>query len=133
MVSRLDDIPVYEQTQIRLAAADYNQVQLALKRMGGALRIPLAGLRSLELVVDREAWIVIDRDLNEIPVLAWTDFQVQGRNTLHEPIACVLKSYHAHGGEIVDKVMALMRQELAQRLVDQSGVAGGRVTPLKKD
>lgn len=133
MASRLDDIPVYEQTRTWLDAADYNQVQLALKRKGGMLRFSLAGLRSLELLVDREAWIVIDRDLNEIPVLAWTDFQVQGRSTLHEPVACVLKSYHAHSGEIVEKVVALLRQELAHCLADRQGDAGERVRPFKKD
>lgn len=132
MVSRLDDLPVYEQSRISLAAADFNRVQLVLKRFGTPLRISLAGLRSLELELSHEAWIVVDRNLNDIPVLAWTDFQVEGRSSLHEPIPCVMKSYHAHSGLIRERVFILMRQTLAQRLGEQQGAEDHRVVPLKR-
>lgn len=133
MVSRLDGVPVYEQWRASLAAADFNRVQLALKRLGEPLRITLANLRNLELVLDHDAWIVVDRGLNEIPVLAWTDFQMEGRAALHEPIPCVVKSYHAHSALIRERVLSLMRQALAQRLAERRVVGGERVIPLKKN
>lgn len=134
MSSRLDDIPVYQQRPISVAAADFNRVQIALKRLGEPVHIPLSGMRSLQLILEREAWIVIDASLNEIPVLAWTDFQAGGRANLHEPIPCVLKIYHAHAMMIIDKVIACMEGELQQRIdklheKDQ----GSKIVPISKE
>lgn len=116
MASRLDDIPVYEQRPLAVAASDYNRVQIALKRLGAPLQLSLPGLRSLELVLEHDSWIVIDASLNEIPVIAWTDFQVEHRANLHEPVPCRLKIYHAHALLIIDRVTALKQQALAARL-----------------
>lgn len=133
MSSRLDDIPVYQQSPVTVTAADYNRVQIALKRLDAPVRIPLIGLRTLELLLERDAWIVIDRALNEIPVLAWTDFQVADRDSLHEPVPCVLKMYHAHAMTILDKVISCMEGVLQQR-IDKlyEKDLGDKVVPMSK-
>ena len=134
MSSRLDDIPIFEQRETAVAAADFNLVQIALNRLGEPLRIPLTGLRSLELILERGAWIVVDRDLNEIPVLAWTDFHTEERATLHEPILCLLKTYHIHAPMILAAVTEFMEQDLARRIAElQKSCQLDNVTPLKKD
>lgn len=134
MTSRLDNIPVYEQQESTVAAADFNRVQIALKRLGKQLLIPLAGLRSLALILDQEAWIVVDRDLNEIPVLAWTGFHTEGRGSLHEPIPCVVKSYHQHAGMILQQVQDFMAEHLEEQLsLLQTRCELDNVTPLKRD
>jgi len=120
MVSRLNDIPVYEQTAVTVSAADYNLVTLALKRLGEPLQVSLPGLRTLALILDREAWVVIDTSLNDIPVLAWTEFQAQHRQNLHEPIACLRKIYHSHALIICNKVNDIMRNDLGRRLGEGS-------------
>jgi hypothetical protein len=131
---RLDDIPVYEQKATTVAAADYNRVAIALKRLGEPLIIALPGLRSLELILDHEAWIVVDRDHNEIPVLAWTDFLTEGRSSLHEPIACVLNTYHVHAPIILEQVREFMEKTLAKRLAKAQEAHGQKkVTSLKKE
>lgn len=134
MSRHLDDIPVYEQTETAVAAALFNRVQIALNRLGEPLEVPLIGLRSLELVLDREAWVVIDRDLNDIPVLAWTDFQCTSRVALHEPVRCWLKTYHLHAPVIVQRVANFMELELAMLIAErQKACEIENVIPWKKE
>jgi hypothetical protein len=137
MSGRLDDIPIYELIESSVTAPNYNLVQIALKRLGGRLgepiEIPLTGLRRLELILDHSAWIVVDHDMNDIPILAWTDFQVEGRTALHEAVPCRLKTYHMHSKVILERVTVFMEQELAARLAAlQKACEIENVTPLKE-
>ena len=132
MASRLDDIPVYEQRSVTVMAVDYNRVQIALKRLGEPVRFPLAGLRTLELLLDHEAWIVIDASLNDVPIFAWTNFQVSHRESLHEPIPCLLKMYHAHALVVMNKVTNLMQSVLSERIAAlKAGSDADRIILLK--
>jgi hypothetical protein len=134
MSGRLDDIPVYELIESSITAANYNLVQIAFKRLGEPVCIPLAGLRRLELILDGDAWIVVDHDMNDIPILAWTDFQVEGRSALHESVPCQLKTYHMHAHVILERVTEFMEQELAARLAAlQKACELENVIPLKKE
>lgn len=134
MSGRLDDIPVYEFIETSVTAAIYNRVQIAFKRLGEPVGIPLTGLRRLELILDREAWIVVDHDMNDIPILAWTDFQVEGRTALHAAVPCNLKTYHMHAKVILARVTEFMEQELAARIAArQHACEIENVTPLKKE
>jgi hypothetical protein len=76
---------------------------------------------------------VVDHDMNDIPILAWTDFQVEGRSALHEPIPCQLKTYHMHAKVILERVSEFMGQELAVRIAAlQNACEIENVTPLRK-
>lgn len=131
MGHRLDNIPVYQQRPYSVSAVDFNRAAIAIKRFGEPVRIPLTGLRSLELVLDHESWVVIDTALNDVPVLAWTDFSRTGRAALHEPVPCVLKAYHAHALVILSKVTARMESVLHERIEKyNTGSSGARVVPL---
>jgi hypothetical protein len=131
---RLDDIPVYELREASVSAADYNLVQIAFNRLGEPVEIPLTGLRRLELILNRDAWIVVDHDQNDIPILAWTDFQGEGRSTLHESVPCQLKTYHMHATVILEQVTEFMEKELAKRLSElQKACEIENVTPIKKE
>jgi len=134
MSGRLDDIPIYELIESSVTAPNYNLVQIAFKRLGEPVEIPLTGLRRLELILDRDAWIVVDHDMNDIPILAWTDFQVEGRSALHESVPCRLKTYHMHAKVILERVTEFMEQELAARIAAlQQACEIENVTPLKKE
>jgi len=134
MSSRLDDIPIYELIGSSITAANYNLVQIAFKRLGEPVEIPLTGLRRLELILDHDAWVVVDHDMNDIPILAWTDFQVEGRSALHESVPCHLKTYHMHAKVILERVTEFMEQELAARIAAlQKACEIENVTPLKKE
>jgi hypothetical protein len=132
MRSRLDDLPVFEIRQVSIRAEDYNLVHIALKRLPNPLRFELPRLRTLDLILEKDAWIVVDRSLNDIPVLAWLDFQVAHRQTLHEPVACERRTYHTHALIIVDKVIEAMHLILGERMGATTPSNGEQVTPIKR-
>ena len=132
MRSRLDDLPVFEIRQLSMRAEDFNLVQIALKRLGTPLRVELPRLRTLDLILEKDAWVVVDRSLNDIPVLAWVDFQSAHRQTLHEPVACERRTYHTHALIIIDKVIEAMHLILGERLSALSPQTDEQVATIKR-
>lgn len=134
MRSRLDELPVFEVRQVNMRAEDYNLVQIALKRLGSPLRLELPRLRTLDLILEKDAWIVVDRSLNDIPVLAWIDFHSAQRQNLHEPVACERRTYHTHALIIIDKVIEAMHLILGERLSIRSSTTDedDQVTSIKR-
>ncbi len=115
MKSYLNDIPVYERLKTTVSAEHFNLVQIALKRLGSQIRLELPKLRTLDFLLDEETWIIVDRSLNDIPVMAWLDFQTKNRS-LHEPLPCTLNLYHAHANIIHHRVIEAMTLLLGERL-----------------
>lgn len=116
MKSQLDNLPRYSTEEALLPAAVFNKVNLGLHRLADPLCIPIHGLRHLEIEFDHETWICRDVSLNNIPVLAWTEFNATTRDSLHEDISCKLYTYHAHAMLIVDTIMEQVDIELTNRL-----------------
>ena len=56
--------------------------------------------------------------LDDIPVLAWTDFQVINRDNIHEPVACTITSYHANATLIVERTLEAMKLLLGEELME---------------
>ena len=102
---RLIDIPVYEKRPGEISASIYNNIRLGKIRLKQNLHLELEGLRSLEFILEDDAWIVVDRNLNELPVMAWTDFQIKGRDNLHLPIKCTILYYHAHAEKLEKQIL----------------------------
>lgn len=132
MRSRLDDLPVFETRQVNMRAEDYNLVHIALKRLSNPLRVQLPRLRTLDLILEKDAWVVVDRSLNDIPVIAWIDFKVAHRETLHEPVACERRTYHTHALIIIDKVFEAMHLILGEQLGATSFATSEPVVTMKK-
>ena len=104
---------------------------MALRRLRNPLRISLPKLRSLDLILEDDAWIIVDRELNDIPVLAWLDFETKSRG-LHEPVVCKLNLYHAHGLIIVEKAMEAMALLIGEQLAEAYPEEVGGIAVLKK-
>jgi len=122
MYRRHEEIPVYRQYLTSVAAQHYNRVLLALKRLSGELRLPLPGLRTLDLILRKDAWVVVDRALGDLPVIAWSDFESAGRSALHLPIGCRVRLFHAHAERIVAQAMGGMEALLDERLKPDSSI-----------
>ncbi|MFV2057105.1 MAG: hypothetical protein ACC707_11600 [Thiohalomonadales bacterium] len=118
MYSRLDKLPVYETRATRLSALHFNHVQLALKRLGDSFRFPIPKLKHLDLILEKQAWIIVDHVLNDIPVAAWSDFQIEHREDIHSPILCKLRIYHAHADLILSRSIEAMEMILGEELAD---------------
>ncbi len=116
MRSRLSDVPILKSAPTCIEAMYYNRVRIALSRIGNPLRIELINLRGLDIVIDDEAWVCVDRTLNDLPIFAWTDFEYGARENLFEPIACRLRFYHNHADLICGTVLDLVNRNLDVRL-----------------
>jgi len=116
MYTRHDEVPVYRYSESVINAVHYNTVQTAHKRLGGEIRLTIPRLKTLDLILQRDAWIVVDRALNDIPVAAWTNFETTQRDALHAPVKCQLRLYHANGEIIINHVLEAMELLLGERL-----------------
>lgn len=130
MRERLDEIPVYEHRQGSVSAEHFNIVTIALKRLERPIRLELPKLRTLDLLLDDDAWIVVDRNLNDVPVMAWLDFDTRHRAGLHAPVSCTLNFYHIHAPIIIGKVMEAMDLLLGERLTQKFPEIGEKVIPF---
>ncbi len=121
MYSRHDEVPVFEYRDGVIDALHYNTVQTAFRRLGEEIRLSIPKLKTLDLILQRDAWIVVDRALHDIPVAAWTNFDVERRDALHTPVHCQLRLYHASGGIIIKRVLEAMELVLGERLNEMEG------------
>lgn len=113
---RLRDLPIYERSTGTVTAANFNRVRLALLRVDSVLRCPLARLRGLDMVLTTDFWVCVDRTLNDVPVIAWLDFQVHGRDSLVSAVPCEVRCYHAHANRLLPTLWEDLLVELDQRL-----------------
>jgi hypothetical protein len=116
MYTRHDEVPVYEYRDGMVDAHYYNRVQTAFKRLGREIRLAIPGLKTLELILQPDAWIVVDSALNDVPIVAWTNFDSARREALHAPLHCQIRLFHAHGGVIKKRVLEAMELLLGERL-----------------
>lgn len=116
MFTRHDELPVYAYLQSSVEASFYNHVQLAFKRLGKELRLQIPGLKTLDLILQADAWIIVDRAFNDMPVVAWADFEGSDRAGLHQPVACRIRLFHANGGMILKRVLEAMDEQLLAQL-----------------
>jgi len=133
MYSRHDDVPVYAHRDGKLDANYYNHVQLALNRLGNEIRLQIPKLKHLDLILQKDAWIIVDRVLNDVPVVAWTDFETDNRDNLHEPILCKVKHYHANAIMIMKRTLEAMDLLLGEQLAALLAGEKSDVIPFRKD
>ena len=115
MYTRHLEVPVFEYRQGQLEARLYNQARLALTRLKSPIRFSLPGLKTLDLIVQSDAWIIVDRALNDVPVVAWNEFD-HHRSALHKPVNCEIRLFHANAGIILKSSLTALEQLLRQRL-----------------
>jgi len=116
MYRRHEQVPVYEYRDSLIEARYFNTAQTALRRLGAELALSIPGLKTLDLILQHDAWIVVDRALYDVPIAAWTNFDIERREALHTPVHCQLRLYHVNAGIIIKRVLAAMEQILGERL-----------------
>ena len=89
-------------------------------------------MRTLDFLLDEETWIIVDRSLNDIPVMAWLDFETKDRS-LHEPLNCTLNLYHVHATIIQPRVIEAMTLLLGEKLAAQEKNGKGSISQLPKE
>ncbi len=116
MASLIDDMPVYARRADEIEAALYNLWRRARARFGAPLRLAMPAFKGVALVLEERAWVCINLYQNELPILAWVDFEDEGRAALHTPVACHLNYYHYAASKLRGPALELMQHALADRL-----------------
>lgn len=115
-MSRLDGVPYYSRQDDEVDATLYNLWRRAKLHFSLPMRLPLEGYQGLVMIVEESAWVCADETLNDIPVLAWLEFEDQSRDALHLPIKCKLNYYHHAASRIRQHTLELMQNELEKCL-----------------
>lgn len=118
MYTRHDEVPVLANWPEKIEALHYNIVRRALTRKPSGIRLALPGLKTLDLILQTDAWVIVDRAFNDVPVAAWVDFQPDDDRGLHEPVPCELRYFHGHASMIIKQVLELMDALLKDQLND---------------
>jgi len=116
MVTRINDMPVYESRTETLDASIYNLWRRARLHVEMPLRIEMPELKQMALILEDDSWVVVDQCQYDLPILAWIEFQDSERSTLHTPVICTLNYYHYMASQIRGKVLLHMSKELESRL-----------------
>lgn len=116
-MSRVADVPVFAQRDATVEAALYNLWRRARRHLKLPLRIDIPGPHNnAVLVLEEREWVCVDESNNDLPLLAWVDFQDRGRDALHLPVECSLNYYHYAASRLRKPALETMRVELELRL-----------------
>jgi hypothetical protein len=116
MKSSLPDLPILKSLPLRMEAVHYNNVYLALHRLGDPLCLTLSGVRGFEVQLSHDAWVCFDRTSGNHPLLAWTGFRGNARSGLYEPVPCRLLMYHPYASLLMRSLPREISRLLIRRL-----------------
>jgi len=130
----------FEKREGLVKALYYNHVQTGLHRLHVKLRYRIPKLKHLDLVLQKDAWIVVDRVLNDAPIIAWTDFEIDHRENLHEDIKCEIRLFHYAAEMILERTLEAMELLLGEELSEEQSTdntdlvedSSSDVIPFKK-
>lgn len=116
MYERLRDCPALNEYSSRIPAQVWNVWRRYWTHEHRQACFGLEELPPMSWLLDEREWVLVDSSLYDMPVIAWTDFQDEGRAALHEPVPCTVRHYHQGAAKIRDRALALMVEELETRL-----------------
>ncbi len=134
MSTRIRNSPRLRTVPASINAELYNLALLATLRLEAPLRIHLPGIKTIDAVINKKAWICLDRAMYDLPALAWTQINQKGRNALHTPVDCELHYYHIHANISAHKVLTSLYGALKEVLANAAPSQLGKiiVLPLPK-
>jgi len=133
LYTRHDEVTLLHDREGKVEAVYFNEVQTALKRFGRQIRFPIPKLKHLDLILQKDAWIVVDRALHDFPVLAWTRFQIEGRDSLQESIQCEIRIFHFAASMILRRTLEAMDLMLGEQLSEVMTDEKADVLPFRRD
>jgi hypothetical protein len=120
ILSRVGDVPVYAQRDDQVSAKLYNLWRRAKLHFPLPIRIPLECFRGLVMVLEEHEWVCVNEPENDLPVLAWVEFQDQGRDAIHTPVKCKLNHYHFAASKVRAGSLKIMEKTLEEKLLSES-------------
>jgi hypothetical protein len=99
-----------------IAATCYNAIRLALRRIANPLRVELPGHLGLCVILDDHVWLCVDGSQDDLPVLAWRDFEVHDRHALQDDVRCQLHLYHMQAGLVMGSALEALEHAVVGEL-----------------
>jgi len=118
MKSRIHEVPTTLVENVTVDAQRYNMIRLALLRFGTPQRVPLLGLRHLDMLLEEDRWVCVDRSALDLPVAAWVRFQNRAQDNLQAPVDCQLRHYQVNTDIVLPYVWMALENILQQKLHD---------------
>ena len=129
--TRHNEMPRFATREGQVKAIHYNHVQTGLHRLHVKLRYRIPKLKHLDLILQKDAWIVVDHVLNDMPIIAWTNFEIEHRETLHENIKCEIRLFHYAAEMILDRTLDAMELLLGEELAEELPEDSSDILPFK--
>ena len=111
-MSRVGDVPVYAQRQDQVEAGLYNLWRRARLHFKFPMRLPVTGHEGVVLILEEDEWVCADVRQNDLPILAWVEFEDWNRDALHVPVNCKLNYYHFAASKFRADALASMKEGL---------------------
>jgi len=115
-VSRVRDVPVYAQREDEVTAKLYNLWRRAKLHFPCPIRFPLPDYPGMVMILEEREWVCANERQNDLPVLAWVEFEDRGRDALHKPVRCKLNYYHFAASKMRARTLELMEETLDRYL-----------------
>ncbi len=130
MSTRIENVPRLKTVPASINAQLYNITRLATIRFGTPLRLRLPGLRTIDVILNRNTWVCVDRAMYDLPALAWTHINHEARLALHTPVESELHYYHIHANISAHKVLDSLHAGLEEMLANAAPNKPGQVIKL---
>ena len=117
--TRHNDVIVLDSKPDKVEAKYFNRALIALKRTDEPIRFKIPKCNHLDLILQKDAWIIIDRVLNDMPVAAWTNFQTEHRDSLHKAVPCEICIYHFAARMVLQAALDALETTLHQPKKDE--------------
>jgi hypothetical protein len=131
--NRHNEVIILDRRPGEVEAHYFNVARTALKRIKQPIRFKIPTLNHLDLLVQDDAWIIVDRVLHDMPVAAWTDFDTEARDNLHEAVTCEIRLYHFGARMVLKTALDAMHDILGQTLDSQQHDDADKVVSIKDD
>ena len=109
-----EDYPTLRVMHKTITADDYNRIRIGLSREKLPWRIKLTRIRCLQFVLNETAWVCIDECQDDLPIMAWADFNTEQRESLEDPVSCRLHLYHTHAGLVMGNALDALVESIEE-------------------
>jgi len=120
-VSRVGEVPVYAQREDRLEAELYNLWRRARLHLPLPIRFDVPGHAGAEMIIEEHEWVCVNGLQNDLPILAWVEFEDEHRDALHLPVPCKLNYYHFAASRLRAAALEAARETLDELLHPKRG------------
>jgi len=130
MNTKIENVPKLKTVLASIEAPLYNIARLATIKFETPLRLQLPGHKTIDVILNRNTWVCIDRAMYDLPALAWTHLNHENRQALHTPVESELHYYHIHVNISADNVLESLQAALQLLLANSEPNQPGEVIKL---